>query len=670
MEKEKAYLESATSAINNEILNLNREIKKNKQSIQIMRDQLTNNFSDIDNEELSRYKVDIDASERILEVLEKRKSILEKQVDRPFFARVDFKTDIEQKIYIGLGLIKEKEDILVYDWRAPISSIYYDYDVGPAEYQCEDGVVKGEMTLKRQFNISDQTLNYYIDTKETINDEILREVLSKNTSSKMREIVSTIQREQNKLIRCNEDKNIIVQGVAGSGKTSVALHRAAYLLYKNKNDIKSDEIFILSPSNLFSNYIADVLPELGESNVLETTFLTIAKTELNERVATREYLIEEICKNKTKSLLEGIAYKSSFAYLEDLLEFLENTFANTFRARELAFYAKEDEPPLFVFTKEEMEKLYYETYKDLPVYKRIEYMSEYLIERFNLKKKEFLPIKERFVNFMYKFFPTIEVKKMHDLFLSTKGIETSDDKVIRYDDIAGCMIIYDYIFGMKINIPTKYIIIDEMQDFTPAHFYLINKLWDCPKLLLGDINQCLEKKLTPNYLDMVADYFNAEKITLNKTYRSTKEISQFCQKIIGLKDVVNMNRSGEKPSIIKTDNQIEEIIKIFNEDCDKYKHIAVICKTKEEVEKTYQQLKDYCPIRKLSDTDDGYNYKYIITTPASSKGVEFDSVIIPNAEDGNYFDELDKNLLYISGTRALHKLTILYTDKLSHLIKE
>ena len=670
MKEEAKYLEKTIQAINEEMLDIEVDQKLQKKDIQKTKDIISSSFYEIDDEELSRYKVEIDAIERVLEVLERRKNILERQKERPYFARVDFLSNGKtENVYIGLSFVKGKDENLVYDWRAPISSVYYDYDVGPASYECSDGVVNGEITLKRQFNISNQKLNYFINTNETVNDEILQEVLSKNASPKMKEIVSTIQREQNKLIRCDETKNVIVQGVAGSGKTSVALHRAAYLLYKLKGKITSDEIFILSPSSLFSSYISDVLPELGESNVFETTFLNFAKNEIVDKISTREMLIEEIETEKKNDRIEEVAYKASFEFLDDLLEFLQTTFTNTFRAKELVFSASSEEEPAFVFTKEEMEKFYYETYKDLPISKRIDYMTDYLIERFNLKKKEFLPIKERFEKFLYKFFPVTDVKRVFDLFLSTKGFSANDSKVLRYDDVAGILIIQDFIFGLKTKMDEKYIIIDEMQDFTPAHFYIINKLWDCPKLLLGDINQCLEKKLSQNYLDRLAEYFNAEKIVLNKTYRSTKQIAKFCQKIIGLKDVVNMNRDGDDPKIIQTDDQVSEILKLIASDSERYKHIAVICKTIKEEKEFYEKLKKAIPIFKLTDSDNGYDYKVVITTPTASKGIEFDSVIIPNVEDENYNNELDKNLLYVSGTRALHKLSILYTNNLSRLIK-
>ena len=549
MKEEQQYLDKTIKTINAEIGENIVEITRQQKQISVSRNELTMNFNDLDDEELSRHKVEIDEADKVVNVLKKNNAKLERQLNKPYFARIDFENqNKKESIYIGLGLVKNQKNILVYDWRAPISSMYYDYDLGQASYNCDEGVINGKISLKRQYQIEKQKLKLFLDTSETINDEILLETLSKNSSSKMREIVSTIQKEQNKLIRCDEMKNLLVQGVAGSGKTSIALHRAGYLLYKNK-EMTNEDVFILSPSHMFSEYINQVLPELGEENVIHLTFENIAKSELNKKIHSRESLIDELLFNKNQNRLTAVAYKSSFEFLEELNLFLKDFYSKTFNAKTLSFYIKESDP-LFVFTKEEMEKLYYNTYKDLSIWKRVSYMSEYLIERFNLKKNEFLPIKERFSKMLYRFFPSTDPQEILNLFLSSKGISVNDS--CEFDDIAGLLIVKDYMFGLSTDIKAKYLIIDEMQDFTPAHFYIFNKIWNCPKLILGDINQCIEKTLTPEYLSRLSKFLDAEYISLNKTYRSTKEISSVCEKIINLKNIVKMNRSGEKPSLIET----------------------------------------------------------------------------------------------------------------------
>ena len=231
--------------------------------------------------------------------------------------------------------------------------MYYNYDEGPAKYETPDGEVEGDITLKRQYNIQNGELKYYIDTKQTINDEILQQVLSQHASAKMKQIVSTIQKEQNEIIREEKFRTILVQGVAGSGKTSIALHRAGYLLYNHRD--------ILSPSNLFSSYVSEVLPELGEENVIEMTFSHIAKTELKKVIEPREKLMDEIYKSKNQKKLNEIAYKASFSYLEDLLKFLKDVYAGLFDPKDMLFKpadAKEDTYNAFYFPKEELKKLY------------------------------------------------------------------------------------------------------------------------------------------------------------------------------------------------------------------------------------------------------------------------------------------------------------------------
>ncbi len=669
MQEENLYLENVVKVIDKQINDFELQKIELDKEIFLIRDQLSENFDDLDNEELSRHKVDLDEAEKTLYLLEKKKESLKRQLKRPYFARIDFLTIDQpcQKIYIGTGNIMDK-NILVYDWRAPICSLYYDFETGPASYICEDGEICGDINLKRQFCIEDKNLKYYIDTKETINDEILQQVLSKNSSSKMQEIVSTIQKEQNALIRSDKNENLLVQGIAGSGKTSIALHRVAYLLYKEKNNLKSGDIFILSPSNLFSEYISQVLPQLGEDVSPSTTFSTIAKVELGQNIQSRSEFLDELCYDKTSLRASQIAYKASFEFLEDLNIFLKDFYSKTFRAKDLVFSTKDSETPLFVFKKEEIENLYYNVYKDLDICKRISYTSEYLIERFNLKKKEFKPIKERFSKFLYNFFPSTEPSKILSLFLSTKNINQDEKNLYQYDNVAGLLIIKDYLFGLKTSLPAKYLIIDEMQDFTPAHFYVFNKIWDCPKLVLGDINQCVEKVLSEEYLRRLADFLSAKIITLNKTYRSTKQISTFCQNIISLKGAENMSREGENPQVIKSFDQTKDIYELISQNINKYKHIAIICKTTKELNYFYERLVKILPIKAITEKDSSFDHKILITTAGTAKGIEFDFVIIPNVDRKNYNDALDRNILYVSGTRALHKLAILYSQEKSLLI--
>ena len=680
MKEEKKYLEKVEKVIDENIKTFEKNREEAKKLSTTLLNERAENFYMIDNElsasDSAYYINKIDDADAMVEIMSKKIDLFNKIKDRPYFARIDFKEknlDKSNKFYIGLHYIADNEKSYVYDWRAPISSLYYNFDEGKADYDSPEGKIEGEITLKRQYNIENGQLKYYINTKETINDEILQEVLSKHASPKMRQIVSTIQKEQNAIIREENFHTILVQGVAGSGKTSIALHRAGYLLYNHRNDFISSDVLILSPSNLFSDYVSDVLPELGEDNVIEMTFSHIARTELKRPVQSREELMDEIYKSKNQKRLNEIAYKSSFDYLDALIKFLNETFAAVFTAKDMVFKpsdAKEDSYNAFSFSKEEMDKLYFQSFASLPINKRIEYMSEILIERFGLSPKETALIKPRFTSMLYRFFPISDIYKICEIFYSRQGLSIPDFDKIAYEDVATLLTIKQFVFGLNRNFSTKYVIIDEMQDFTPTHFYLFNKIWDCPKIILGDINQCIEKTLSKKYLLQLSRFLKAKLIVLNKTYRSTRQISLLSQKIIGLKGVINMNRDGEEPSIIKTNDTEKTLLKLIDDNRQKYQHTAIVCKTSDEVKKVAKMLDGKEKFEIILGSDYSFDFPLIITTSATSKGIEFDHVIIPFVDKNNYRSELDKNMLYVATTRALHQLEFIYEGQKSKFLKK
>ena len=675
MKQEEKYLNRVENALDHEIARLQTDIAEQQQNYENIQKDFSASFYDIDLGEKNEYKLQLADLQSQIDYSKQKKERLTKQKLRPYFARVDFipqQSADEQKIYIGFSHIAEDKQSLVFDWRAPISSMYYDYDVGTAEYESPDGVVKGEITLKRQFGISGGKLNYYIDTDQNINDEILQQVLSKNSSTKMKEIVASIQREQNAIIREEKYKTILVQGVAGSGKTSIALHRAGWLLYKRRGELSSNDILILSPSNLFSSYVSEVLPELGEENVIETTFSHIAKTELKKPLITREKLVDEIYKSKDQDKLNKIAYKSSFEFLNDLLEFLNNVYAGLFDPTDLKFKPKgaaDDAYNAFVFTKEELKSLYYEAFGKLPVNKRIEYMVDYLAERFGLSPSQTEAIKPRFKNILYKFFPIADIYKICNVFYARKGLKQPSFKEVPYEDIAPLLVIKEYTQGLKNQYAAKYVIIDEMQDFTPAHFYFFNSIWQCPKIILGDINQCIEKTLSKKYLLQLARFLKAKTIVLNKTYRSTRQISQFSENMIGLKNVINFSRDGEEPKIIKTTSTEHTLLKLLKENEGKYAHTAIVCKNSEEVALISKMLHGKVKFEVIIGTDLTFDYPLVLTTASTAKGIEFDHVIVPYATAENYHSSLDRNLLYVATTRALHQLEFIYEGRKSKFLK-
>lgn len=592
------------------------------------------------------------------------------QYKTPYFARIDFtprKKDNKQKIYIGIGNVIEKEKLYVVDWRAPISSLYYDFDLGEGSFQIDGKHYFGNIDLKRQYKIENSQLLSYFDTDMTISDDILQAILSKNVSIKMKQIVSSIQKEQNSIVRDDMNKNILVQGVAGSGKTSIALHRAAYLLYKHRKLIKSNDICIISPNNIFSSYISEVLPQLGEDNLTETTFAQIARAELKRPIQLREDMLDEIATSPKQELLNEISYKSSYEYLDDLLRFLKGPFLETFTPQTLSFVVSEDlegNKETIDFTAEQTKELFFKTFKGLDLHERINKIAwqyaMYFTERRHYSKEQNNALKERFKKFLYKFLPIRDIEKVFQIFMMRENFDIPKNNIVKYMDKGTYLAIKHFIYGFHHDFSAKYLIIDEMQDFTPVDIYVFKKLWHCPMIVVGDVNQCIEKNVTEEYLQLTADFLGCQLLRLNKTYRSTKEIAKFANDLVGFENVEFVNRHGDEPIVYKSDDQIKVIKEIIEKD-ESLDHIAIVCKCKKEAKAVYDKLKQYIDCKLLEEPED-YEQRVLVTTCAMAKGIEFDGVIIPNCSCENYRNTIDKNIIYVSATRALHKLYFT-TDK-------
>ena len=269
----------------------------------------------------------------------------------PYFGRIDFREQDDSQaetIYLGIASFREEDsdDFLVYDWRAPVSSLYYDYPPGPAEYETPVGRVKGEMELKRQYVIRDGAIQYMFDTGVTIGDELLKQMLSRSSDSTMKSIVATIQREQNRIIRNDRARMLVVQGAAGSGKTSAALQRVAYLLYRYRGVLRSDQMVLFSPNPMFNSYVSSVLPELGEENMMQTTFQDYLEARLSKEFKLEdsfdqlEYVLTSAEDERYGVRLDAIRYKSSTAYLDAIRSYITYLERQGMLFRSISFKGK------------------------------------------------------------------------------------------------------------------------------------------------------------------------------------------------------------------------------------------------------------------------------------------------------------------------------------------
>ncbi|MDT2566036.1 HelD family protein [Enterococcus avium] len=587
---------------------------------------------------------------------------LEKQKNNPYFTRVDFVYDGEQtaeKIYIGSFSFSTKEErLLIYDWRAPIASIFYDYDLGEAHFQTPAGTASGDIQRKRQIKFKDGTIDYVVEFDTTVFDEVLQNELRQQKGGQMSTIISTIQKEQNKVIRDNRSKDMIIQGVAGSGKTSIALHRIAFLLYHFRNRITSDQVMILSPNRIFSRFIAQVLPELGEEPVTEWTIDQFGQT-LSDiaDVPSRFQEIELLYLEKDPQLNERVRYLSSKKCVADLKGYLRKIEAFSPQSILIGDYEYNAE---FILRR-------YKAYEKKSIFQRFQLIAEDIFE--NLRTRPFQPkrkpTKKQLVNRLKKMFNKTNSHQLYRDFLTEQGFEMK--KAVSYSDLFPIIYIRLFLEGMDEFSKIHYLIIDEVQDYTPIQFEVFKKMFTCPVLLIGDFTQSLTT-INEMHLPDVQNYYpNAQSIFLTKSYRSTYEIITCAKEIIDDHMIEPVLRHGMKPKKWVVSSQEEEISSILElvEQLRKQDlaTIALITKTLVRAYEWRGLLENQglaCEV--LTDESTSLQENLSICPLVQSKGLEFDAVIVVDADEATYPGLLGRQQLFVAATRAMHALYFLQRE--------
>lgn len=520
----------------------------------------------------------------------KQLSTLQRLEKKPYFARVDFQEPNEEPetIYIGLGSFADKEDhFLIYDWRAPISSIYYDGKLGKVSYNAPDGVQTVDMTKKRQFLIKDGKITNMFDTNESIGDQMLLNVLNEKSSTQMKSIVTTIQREQNKIIRNTSADLLFVQGAAGSGKTSAIMQRVAYLLYRYRGNLTSSDVIMFSPNQLFNDYVKNVLPEMGEQNMVQMTYWQF----VSRRVPGMnvENLFEQFEDNEQNDKIVNL--KNSLQFFNAVTRYAKHLEKNGLIFKNIYFKSKEKP----FFDKEKIKEIYYGFNENYHLRNRIEATKEALINSLNrriepetkkawvdktiesldqeqlnklydrpdqefessAKEEHFLARKivinqlkqvsrkirqNRFLNIRAQYLRFLRaVPKIIDLSKWDITQEEWDAHIenvkgrfkagrIKMADISPYLYLYDLVTGRRTDYEMRYAFIDEIQDYTP--FQLAYLKYNFPRAkftMLGDLNQAIfTKDESKTLLSQISKLFDPEKtdvVQLTKSYRSTKEIT-------------------------------------------------------------------------------------------------------------------------------------------------
>lgn len=655
---EKKYLANVLKILNEQLEFLNNSIFAQEKNLTEASQYLSANHSDMDIEEQGVASYAMEQLEKGILALAQTKQLKERQRQSPYFGRIDFMANDESKpnaYYIGIAHIgtANKPLPLVVDWRAPLSSMYYDFEPGSAEYFAPAGNIKGQIFLKRQYKTENGTLAYAFDASLTIGDEILRAELGKNASAKLKTIVATIQAEQNKIIRCAEGQNLLVQGVAGSGKTVIALHRVAYLLYKNH--ISASDILIISPSGLFSDYISNVLPELGEADAPKMTFEEIASSELEGfvRFLPKVEMQEAVLEGNDKVRLDAIQQKSSFEFFENLKKFLKNHISVSFKAKDI----KMDKAKIRA---EEIDDLYSIKYHTKTPAVRIEWIADFIVDRLDLPAASQKPVFDRTKKVLFGMLENSDIVKIYAEFLKTQNlfVDTNGKKtILKFEDVPAVLYIKNYLMGITTHKHYKHIVIDEMQDYTPITLALFDIIFPAPKTILGDIHQTLEKNLSKTYLKKLAKCLAPCSVfNLSTTYRSTLQIAKYCQKIIGQTGTKFVNRQGEKvQTLCVADGNLKPLESTLQDFCKQYSSVAIITPTKAMAEQVHAKLDEDLGFVLALDGLQDAKQRFLVMPVALCKGLEFDAVVFVDKKGKS---KLQRNIKYVACSRALHALCV------------
>lgn len=673
--EEKMYLKMILGKLGDSLIELDESVSKYENEYKESMKYLWQNRSGMDKMEILSNEKSVSQIVNAGELMFKRKVIIEKLMDSPYFARIDFKYEDDeeaQPFYIGrFSYVDRHGDMLIYDWRSPISGMYYDFELGEAFYKAPMGIYKGDITLKRQYKIKNSIMDYAIESSIGINDEVLQKELSHTSDQKMKNIVATIQKEQNQIIRNEKADVLVIQGVAGSGKTSIALHRVAYFLYKYKEQLSAQNIMIISPNKVFADYISNVLPELGEEPIVESSFDDIAAELLGSSFKVDGFFkeIEVVLNEKDYNLAKRIKFKSSFKFFQALEEYIDYADENCFCPRDCAF-GKVHIAKAFIETK-------YKSLKSKPVLQRIEEIVESISEKIKMESefvqravskediKKQLVSMLRYENLLAFYVGFFEYIGCADSFMFNGKLEASDIYPYLY-----LKMYYEGIYEYK---DIKHLVIDEMQDYTPVQYAVIKKLFPCKKTILGDFGQKVNEFNTISKDVFINLFEKLEFVEIRRSYRSTYEIIKFAQKIQN-HAIEPIERHGNEPQIMISENKKSEISiidSVLEEYAlSKFGAIGIICKTNSQVEEIYMELCQKHDVSKLHVSSSELKKGIIITSVHMAKGLEFDEVIIPWVNSEVYKSEQDRSLLYIACTRAMHKLTLTGHGEISPLLKE
>ncbi len=607
----------------------------------------------------------------------------------PYFAKVVFKpvlTGREKEVYIGLRTLQDPDtfEMLVCDWRAPISALFYDDFEGRAFFDAPRGRIDCDLLLKRQFKFGEGKLLYYVDSDIKIDDDILCDVLSSSSGEHLKVIVNSIQREQNKVIRYSDGENLLVTGPAGSGKTSVGFHRLAYLLYRNRTELTSAEIIMFSNNDIFSSYVADIIPELGEMPINYASFYSVFAAEIPTVGTGDYYSLADAVINGDKKRLECAKLKMSeefMGFLEASADTLEPEFRDV-KIFDRVIYSKEQLLERYRFDSENTQKSrgerlaayvqgvideYFINNRE-ELYAIIDEETSIDEDTAKLLKKNRREVKATAVEMIRNATVTDPVNVYSRLlceFAKELGKPELIDSLmslkkgfVEFEDALGIVYLKTVLGASAVLPGVKHILIDEAQDLSVIQHRIIQRMFPRAKVtLLADTNQAIIPELNTCRWERLASIYNAKTLKLNKSYRSTKQINSFALELLPENSRYEIfERDGEAVNIEK--GTIDGLSHLALSVSENSKTLAIITRTADDAREVYTKLKKVMANVRLCDNKSCEMGNAPVVMPlALTKGLEFDSVIIAD-KDGAFTEKGNERYLYLASTRALHKLNI------------
>ncbi|HBC98102.1 MAG TPA: ATP-dependent DNA helicase [Clostridium sp.] len=686
LEKEK--LKKVLDQINTKVLDCIELRKKVVKYILDLRKKNLEQYEDDEDKVVEYFDHEIYTKEEQFRLVNKSIRELTILKDSPYFGKVVFEDRYGRgKIYIGRFGMSDKEgyESVIVDWRSPVCSLFYSGNLGETSYNSPMGTIETDILGKRQFIIKKSNLVGMFDSNKDVKDEILQMVLSKNAGEKLKDIVMTIQEEQDNLIRQPREGVVAVNGMAGSGKTTIALHRVAYLLY-NYRKLLQRKVLILGPNSIFIDYISMVLPSLGEEEVAQLTFSQFAKSILNltDIMDLKDYM--ENILSGDKQFIEQVAHKNSLEYIGDLDKLADRVEKNCFKAKDVLFYNK------VIVTKKEIQEMLYCYFKNMPlfkrgvrlkrvIYSRIKDERDILVRAIQKKYKDKIKsmTKEELningINLEFREKNEIEevikevirIKKYKLKWLEKPDIisvynDFNGNRELTYDDLAAILYLRIKLEGLKYREKIKHIVVDEAQDYSPLQFKVIRELTDCSSFtIVGDVNQRIIPSDEIPAMMRLKDIFPDLKVknfSLSKSYRSTNQITDYANRYLKKGRIIPMVRKGEEV-LEKQVRTLEELAGDVLEDIEQlknkgYESIAVICRNLRDTERLGKVLKKNMYIKVISGEDMIYSKGEVILPSYLAKGLEFDAVIMID----NSYGLNEETLKYIVITRALHELHV------------